>query len=113
MLFSKPRKFDILGISNSWFAVCLNRTQHGNKMQVSQNTETCNIGPLAIYIYINLQYIYILHFLLMAQGTILTPLLFIIYLNDLNDAVRDPVVSTLVFADDMTLFLSYHSYPIL
>ena len=45
------------------------------------------------------------------QGSILGPLLFLIYINDLREAsnIADPIM----FADDTNLFYSYHQIKVL
>ena len=89
ILCSKLENFGVRGIATSWFSSFLSdRTQRVKVDSCLSELNSINIG--------------------LPQGTTLAPLLFLIYIDDLQNAA--PSLSTLLFADDTTLHLSDVSY---
>lgn len=85
ILINKLNKYGIRGVANNWIKSYLtNRKQFVQYKDAHSTTQTITSG--------------------IPQGSILGPLLFILYINDLSDALD---LSVLSFADDTTLYLSH------
>ena len=90
ILLNKLYKYGIRGLSYDWIKSYLsNRKQYVNYKNSSSDTLNVNIG--------------------IPQGSILGPLLFILYINDLHN-VSDKL-TLLQFADDSSFFVSGRSLP--
>ena len=84
ILLSKLNHYGIRGIANDWFkSFLVNRTQYTNINGSNSNPEKVMYG--------------------VPQGSLLGPLLFIIFINDLNVSIKSSKV--LHFADDTNLLL--------
>jgi len=89
ILLSKLEHYGIRGIANLWFKSYLNeRRQFVCIDSINSNIQQNNCG--------------------VPQGSILGPLLFILYINDLNKAINHSEVYH--FADDTSLILSNQSF---
>jgi hypothetical protein len=85
ILLSKLNHYGVRGIANKWFASYLgNRQQYVTVYNVSSSFSKIVCG--------------------VPQGSILGPLLFILYINDLNSVSEN--LRTIMFADDTNLFRS-------
>ncbi len=84
ILLKKLSYYGIRGMANQWFASYLsNRKQYVKIGNYSSDTEYINCG--------------------VPQGSILGPLLYLIYVNDISKATDASVLS---FADDTSMFIS-------
>ena len=84
ILVNKLNKYGIRGIANKWIQNYLtNRTQFVNYADTKSSTENITCG--------------------IPQGSILGPLLFLLYINDIANALT---ITTYSFADDTTLLIS-------
>ena len=82
ILISKLEHYGIRGSANSWFSSYLkNRTQFVSILGYDSSTKTISHG--------------------VPQGSVLGPLLFLIYINDLHSAIQNSKVFH--FADDTNL----------
>ena len=79
----KLEHYGVRGVSNQWFKSYLSNR---HQFVTIQNTHS-NLLPISCGV---------------PQGSILGPLLFLIYINDLNEAIKNSVVHH--FADDTNLF---------
>lgn len=87
ILLDKLYKYGIRGVSNKWFESYLEqRTQYVEFKSIKSRTMHVNCG--------------------VPQGSILGPLLFLIYINDLPNCTNLNILS---FADDTTLYCSGHN----
>ena len=85
LLLQKLKHYKIKDLSLSWFDSYLhNRTQ-----QVTVNTSQSKAESILFGV---------------PQGSILGPLLFLIFINDLSLFLKDAVCSVDLYADDTTLF---------
>ena len=85
ILLNKLNHYGIRGVVNNWFSSYLSNREQYVKIGES-NSSLCQIKCGV------------------PQGSILGPILFLIYINDLNQILT--VIKTIVFADDTNLFLS-------
>ena len=86
ILLKKLEHYGIRGIVNKWFSSYLsNRKQYVYVNGVESDVKHVNIG--------------------VPQGSVLGPLLFIIYLNDIANSVTSLKCLTMLFADDSNVFL--------
>jgi retron-type reverse transcriptase len=87
ILLKKLNHYGFKGTTNKWFENYLsNRTQYVTINNVNSSTKTVNCG--------------------VPQGSVLGPLLFLLYINDLPNATA---FFTSLFADDTGLFKSSHN----
>ena len=85
ILLQKLNHYGIRGVANAWFKSYLsNRTQYVSINGFESNTKNIHIG--------------------VPQGSVLGPLLFLIYINDLNVAINYSTVHH--FADDTNLLIT-------
>ena len=88
ILFSKLRHYGIRGITQSWFKSFLtSRKQYVEINGAKSDSKFVSHG--------------------VPQGSVLGPLLFLLYVNDLHAAILYSIVN--LFADDTMLFLSNNS----
>ena len=92
ILISKLENYGVRGVNLKWFKSYLNNRKQFisyNNSSTSYKNMTCGVP----------------------QGSILGPLLFLIYINDLREAsnILDPIM----FADDTNLFYSHHQIKVL
>ena len=81
--------YEILGVSNNWFKSYLsNRSQYGSINGYESGFSALNCG--------------------VPQGSVLGPLLFLLYINDLNQAIKFRKVHQ--FADDTNLLCLSNSF---
>ena len=84
-MLSKLNHYGVRGIANKWFASYL-----GNRQQyVTVDNASSSFSKIVCGV---------------PQGSILGPLLFILYINDLNSVSEN--LRTIMFADDTNLFRS-------
>ena len=86
ILLHKLRHYGIRGVANAWFSSYLS----DRKQKVSLNGISSNLLNIGCGV---------------PQGSILGPLLFLIYINDMNRAVKNSIVHH--FADDTNLLYSH------
>lgn len=85
LLIQKLQNYGILGKENDWFrSYLLDRSQITNFMGCSSTSRTNNLG--------------------VPQGSVLGPLLFIVYINDIMKSVKYCTVN--LFADDTLMYVS-------
>lgn len=85
ILLHKLNRYGVRGIANKWFESYLqNRTQY---VQINNNKSSCQNINCGV-----------------PQGSILGPLLFLIYINDISNSAN---VNILSFADDTTIYMSH------
>ena len=90
LLLAKLEYYGIRGINNQWFKSYLtDRTQYTTYNGTRSDINSVNCG--------------------VPQGSILGPLLFIIYINDMNLISDD--TSLILFADDTNVFMSHNNLP--
>ncbi len=86
ILLDKLNHYGIRGIVNTWFKSYLsNRQQCVTVNGVKSNSLPINIG--------------------VPQGSVLGPLLFLIYVNDIAKSVSNSSIVTMLFADDTNIFI--------
>lgn len=91
ILLQKLELYGIRGVALEWFRSYLtDRKQYIEYNNVTSDTHTVLSG--------------------IPQGSVLGPLLFIIYINDLPDAIE---IGSILFADDTTIFCSHKDIPTL
>jgi hypothetical protein len=84
ILVNKLKQYGIRGITNTWIQDYLtNRSQFVSFGETTSSTQTITCG--------------------IPQGSILGPLLFLLYINDVSNALQ---ITTLSFADDTTLLVT-------
>ena len=82
ILLSKLKYYGVTGIANAWFRSYLrDRKQFVHANGVSSDTATINIG--------------------VPQGSVLGPLLLLIFINDLPDKILSQLA---IYADDITIY---------
>ena len=86
ILFDKLEHYDVCGIALNWIKDCFSR-----KSQFGQFNEHCsNCYSIKCGV---------------SQGSILRPLLFLLYINDLSNVSN--ILDIILFADDTNIFFSY------
>ena len=86
ILIKKLHYYGIRGVALEWFRSYLgNRNQYVQYNQISSSTRQISCG--------------------VPQGSVLGPLLFIIYTNDINKAIKNKCI---IFADDTTIYTTGH-----
>ena len=87
ILISELKNYGVTGNNLKWFKSCLNN----RKQFIAYNNKYTSFETITYRV---------------SQGVILEPLLFLIYVNDLNQELNklDPIM----FADDTNLFYSHH-----
>ena len=87
ILISELKNYGATGNNSKWFKSCLNN----RKQFIAYNNKYTSFETITYGV---------------SQGLILGPLLFLIYVNDLNQELNklDPIM----FADDTNLFYSHH-----
>ena len=87
ILKQKLLNYGIRGEAFNWFSSYLsNRSQYVQIGKIKSRTKTISTG--------------------VPQGSVLGPLLFLLYVNDILNAISTPNVKLMMFADDTNLFLS-------
>ena len=86
ILLSKLSHYGIRGICNQWFSSYL----RGRKQFVSVNNTCSEIKEIETGV---------------PQGSVLGPLLFLLYVNDISRAIREEGVVAMLFADDTNIFV--------
>ena len=92
ILLAKLNHFGVRGVANEWFRSYLN----GRLMQTEVNGKISNSKPIEVGV---------------QQGSILGPLLFLIYINDFPKCLTSG--KAIMFADDTNLFFNSSSYKAL
>ena len=86
ILCKKLEHYGVRGIANLWFRSYLkDRKQFVSLSGQNSDHKSVSIG--------------------VPQGSILGPLLFLLYVNDISNAISDPCIKTFLFADDTNVFV--------
>ena len=86
ILLSKLAHYGIRGMCNKWFDSYLS----GRQQYVSVNNTQSELKEITVGV---------------PQGSVLGPLLFLIYVNDIARAISEPDITTMLFADDTNVFV--------
>ena len=88
ILINKLSYYGVRGIANNWFKTFLTNKQHFTSIEENSSDEITNTHGVP-------------------QGSVLRPLLFLIYINDLHKAIKNSDVYH--YADDTNLLLTHKS----
>ena len=88
ILINKLSYYGVRGIANNWFKTLLTNRQHFTSIEENSSDKITNTHGLP-------------------QGSVLGPLLFLIYINDLHKAIKNSDVYH--YADDTNLLLTHKS----
>ena len=88
ILINKLSYYGVRGIANNWFKTFLTNRQHFTSIEENSSDEITNTHGVP-------------------HGSVLGPLLFLIYINDLNKAIKNSAVYH--YADDTNLLLTHKS----